>query len=76
MTTVHDPGLEFETYIRRLHATMVAHDSTKVTPALAVRLAVLWREHDDTISPGPLPLKLAMGLLGRVGPVVGLRPAA
>lgn len=74
VTTVHDPGLDFETYIRRLHATMVEHGSTKATPALAVRLAVLWREHDDTISPGSLPLKLAMGVLGRAGPVVGLRP--
>jgi quercetin dioxygenase-like cupin family protein len=76
VTTVHDPGLDFETYIRRLHATMAAHGSTKPTPALVVRLSVLWREHDDTISPGSLPLKVAMGLLGRVGPLVGLRPAA
>jgi quercetin dioxygenase-like cupin family protein len=75
VTTVHEPGLEFETYIRRLHATVAASGTDRITPALAIRMAVLWRDHADTISPGPLPLKLAFGVLGRVGPLVGLRPA-
>ena len=74
VTTVHEPDLAFEEYIRRLCETVIEHGSVKVSPGLAVRLAVLWHEYDDTISPAGLPLKVAMGALGRVGPLVGLRP--
>ena len=73
--TVHEPGLSFEQYIRDLHATAVEHGLEKITPAMAARMAVLWRKHSDTIQPGPLPLKVAFGVLGRVGPVLGLRPS-
>lgn len=73
--TVHEPALSFETYIRRLHATAVQHDLAKITPAMAARMAVLFREHADTIQPGPLPIKVAFAVLGRVGPLLGLRPA-
>jgi quercetin dioxygenase-like cupin family protein len=73
--TVHEPALEFEAYIRDLHATVVEHDIRKITPGAAVRMAVLWRERSDTIQPGPLPLKIAFGLLGRIGPLLGLRPS-
>jgi quercetin dioxygenase-like cupin family protein len=75
VTTVHEPGLEFETYIRRLHATAVEQGSASVGPAMAVRFAVLWREHSETIAPSSLPLKLAFGALGRLGPLIGMRPA-
>ena len=71
--TVHEPGLEFEQYIRDLHATVVEHDIRKIGPGAATRMAELWRRYEDTIQPGPLPLKLAFGVLGRVGPVLGLR---
>jgi quercetin dioxygenase-like cupin family protein len=74
VTTVHEPGLDFQTYIRRLQATAVAQGSTRITPGLAVRMAVLYREHSDTIAPGSAPLKVAFGVLGRIGPLVGLRP--
>ena len=74
VTTVHEPDLQFEEYIRRLCATVIEHGSVKATPGLAVRLAALWREYDDTISPSGLPLKVGIGVLGRVGPLVGLRP--
>lgn len=74
--TVHEPGLSFERYIRELHATVVEQGVMKVTPAMAARMAVLWRRHADTIQPGPAPLKLAFGVLGRVGPLLGLRPAS
>jgi quercetin dioxygenase-like cupin family protein len=73
--TVHEPGLGFEEYIRALHATIAAHGSTKMTPAVAARLAVIWRRHSDTIQPGPLPIKIAFGILGRVAPLLGLRPS-
>jgi quercetin dioxygenase-like cupin family protein len=73
--TVHEPGLSFEEYIRELHATVNEHAVTKVTPAMATRMAALWRRHSDTIQPGPPPLKLAFAVLGRVGPLLGLRPA-
>jgi quercetin dioxygenase-like cupin family protein len=73
--TVHEPGLSFEEYVRELHATVVEHGAVEVTPALAARMAVLWRRHSDTIQPGPARLKLAFAVLGRVGPLVGLRPA-
>lgn len=72
--TVHEPGLSFEDYLRALHATAVEHDSLKITPAMAARMAVIWREHSDTIQPGPLPIKIAFGILGRVAPLLGLKP--
>jgi quercetin dioxygenase-like cupin family protein len=72
--TVHEPGLSFEQYVRDLHATIAEHDMTKLTPAMAARLAVIWREHADTIQAGPLPLKVAFAVLGRVAPLLGLRP--
>ena len=74
--TVHEPGLSFETYIRRLHATASDHGVAKITPAMATRMAVLFREHADTIRPGPLPIRVAFAILGRVGPLLGLRPSA
>jgi quercetin dioxygenase-like cupin family protein len=73
--TVHEPGLSFEEYIRELHATATEHGADKVTPAMAARMAGLWRRHSDTIQPGPAPLKLAFGVLGRIGPLLGLRPS-
>ena len=73
--TVHEPGLSFEQYLRDLHATMAEHDSMKVTPAVAARMAVIWRNHSDTIQPGDLPMKVAFGALSRVGPLLGWRPA-
>jgi quercetin dioxygenase-like cupin family protein len=73
--TVHEPGLSFEAYIRELHATAAEHGTIKITPAMAARMAVIWRRHSDTIQPGPLPLKVAFAVLGRVGPLVGLRPS-
>jgi quercetin dioxygenase-like cupin family protein len=73
--TVHEPGLSFEQYIRELHATVVEQGVMKVTPAMAARMAALWRRHSDTIQPGPPPLRLAFAVLGRVGPLLGLRPA-
>ena len=76
MRTVHEPGLSFEQYIRELHATMAEHDIDKITPATAVRLAAIWRKHSDTIQAGDLPMKIVFAILGRVGPLVGLRPSA
>jgi quercetin dioxygenase-like cupin family protein len=73
--TVHEPGLSFDDYIRELHATVTEHGSMKITPAMAARLAVIWRRHSDTIQPGDLPMKLAFGILGRVGPLLGARPS-
>jgi quercetin dioxygenase-like cupin family protein len=43
--TVHEPGLSFDDYIRELHATVTEHGSMKITPAMAARLAVIWRRH-------------------------------
>jgi quercetin dioxygenase-like cupin family protein len=73
--TVHEPGLSFDQYIRELHATAAEHGTVKITPAMAARMAVIWRRHSDTIQPGPLPYKIAFGILGRVAPLVGLRPS-
>ena len=70
--TVHEPGLAFEEYIRDLHATVVEHGIERITPGAAARMAALWRRYSDTIQPGPGPLKLAFGVLGRVGPLLGL----
>jgi quercetin dioxygenase-like cupin family protein len=73
--TLHEPGLSFDDYIRELHATMAEHGVMKITPGVAVRLAVIWRTHSDTIQPGDLPMKIAFGILGRIGPLLGLRPS-
>jgi quercetin dioxygenase-like cupin family protein len=73
--TVHEPGLSFDQYLRDLHATITEHGSMKITPAVAARMAGIWRRHSDTIQPGPLPLKVAFAVLGRVGPLLGLRPS-
>jgi len=70
--TVHEPGLTFEDYIRDLHM-MVTRHGARTTPALAARMALLWRRYEDTIRPGPLPLRVAFGVLARVGPLLGLR---
>jgi quercetin dioxygenase-like cupin family protein len=72
--TVHEPGLSFDQYLRDLHATIAEHGSVKITPAVAARMAVIWRRHSDTIQPGSLPIKIAFGILGRVGPLLGLHP--
>lgn len=72
---VHEPGLSFESYVREVHATTARSGSARVTPALAARMAVIWRRHADTIRPGPLPLRLAFAALSRIAPVLGLRPA-
>src|SRR5688500_1542944 len=73
--TVHEPGLSFDGYLRDLHATIAEHGSMKVTPAVAARMAGVWRRHSDTIQPGPLPIKIAFAVLGRVGPLLGWRPS-
>ena len=72
--TVHEPGLSFEQYIRELHATAAEHGVTRITPAMAARMAVIWRRHSETIQAGPLPIKIAFAVLGRVGPLLGLHP--
>ena len=73
--TVHEPGLSFEQYIRELHATMAEHDARKITPTVAMRMAVIWRRHADTIQAGDLPMKVVFAVLGRVAPLLGLRPS-
>ena len=73
--TVHEPGLSFDQYLRDLHATIAEHGSMKITPAVAARMAGIWRRHSDTIQPGPLPIKAAFAVLARVGPLLGWRPA-
>jgi quercetin dioxygenase-like cupin family protein len=73
--TVHEPGLSFDDYMRELHATVTEHNATKITPGVALRLAVIWRRHSDTIQPGDLPMKIAFGVFGRVAPLLGLKPA-
>ena len=73
--TVHEPGLSFDQYLRDLHATISEHNSTKITPAVAVRMAGVWRQHSDTIQGGDTLMRAAFDVLGRVGPLFGLRPS-
>jgi hypothetical protein len=73
--TVHEPGLTFEPYIRELHATVTEQGVARITPAMALRMAALWRRHSDTIRPGPAPMRFAFAVLGRLAPLVGARPA-
>lgn len=75
VSTVHEPALSFERYIRRLHATAQEHDWQTLGPGAMVRVAVLWSEHSETIRPGPPPLRVAMGAAATFGSLVGLRPA-
>jgi quercetin dioxygenase-like cupin family protein len=73
--TVHEPGLSFEQYLRDLHATISEHNSVKITPAVAVRLAGVWRWHSDTIEGADALMRISFDALARIGPVLGLRPS-
>jgi quercetin dioxygenase-like cupin family protein len=70
---VHDPGHSFEPYLRELHALVTRHGFERVTPKAAVYLALLWREHADTIRPANPPMGAAMGLLAGIGRALRLR---
>ena len=64
---VHDPAHSFERYIRRVHALAEASGSTRPGPRTALGIALLWREHSDTIQPADTALKIAFGALATIG---------
>ena len=70
---VHTPAYSFERYMRRIHAFATERGLEKLTPVGVVAMARLWRDHADTIRPGPVPLRVAMPALAGIGKVTGVR---
>jgi len=69
---VHDPAHSFERYIRRIHGVVTQHGFTRISPRAALYLAMLMREHADTIVPA-MPLRLPTALAATAGRALGLR---
>jgi quercetin dioxygenase-like cupin family protein len=69
---VHDPAHSFERYVRRTHALATEHGLTGISPKAALYIALLWREHADTIAPAPR-LRVPMALLARAADLLRLR---
>ena len=69
---VHDPAHSFERYIRRIHALATEHGFERVSPKAAVYMAMLMREHSDTIEPAPR-LRLPMAAMAALGRALRLR---
>ena len=72
---VHDPGLSFERYVRRLVATTQQLGVVRVSPGMLVCMSRLWHEHADTIRPASPAVQAVMTVLRNVGRVTGPRPA-
>ena len=68
----HTPAYSFERYMRRIHAFATERNLEKLTPVGMVAMARLWRDHADTIRPGPPPLRVAIPALAAVGKVTGV----
>jgi quercetin dioxygenase-like cupin family protein len=69
---VHDPAYSFERYIRRLHALVIEHGITGVSPRAVLYLSLLWREHRDTEVPAR-PIRVPMAALAIVARTLRLR---
>jgi quercetin dioxygenase-like cupin family protein len=69
---VHDPALSFERYLRTIDAVLRDQGFTKVTARAAIYLAMIEREHTETIRPAPA-LRLPMAMLAGLGRAMGLR---
>jgi len=70
---VHDPAHSFESYIRRLHAIIAASGAGRPTAGALVRLAMLWREHADTIQITDPPARAGLALLAGFGRLARVR---
>jgi hypothetical protein len=69
---VHDPAHRFEHYLRQIDAVLREQGFTKVTPRAAVYLAMIDREHSETIRPAPA-LRAPMALLAALGRAMRLQ---
>lgn len=69
---IHEPAHSFERYIRRVGAVLEQQKSTTVTPRAAIYLAMLDREHADTVRSAP-PLRVPMVLLAGLGRTLRFR---
>ncbi|MFL5841245.1 MAG: cupin domain-containing protein [Thermoleophilaceae bacterium] len=61
---VHDPAHGFEQYMRQIYGLIQQHGFERITPKAALYMALLWREHPDTIRPGSAPMGAGMAALG------------
>ena len=70
---VHVPALDFEDYIRRLHALARAGKiSSPRRPSTLIYFALLWHDH-ETQTPSQLPVRVALGVLARIGRLLGYK---
>lgn len=65
----HTPAYSFERYMRRIHAIATERNLDKLTPVGMIAMARLWRDHPDTMRPGPPPLRVAIPALAAIGKV-------
>lgn len=70
---VHDPAHGFEGYMRGIATIVKDNGSTKFTPKAVLRLAMLWREYQDTIQAGDSAMGAGMTMLAAVGKVLRIR---
>lgn len=63
---VHDPAHRFEHYLRQIEAVLRQQGFTKVTPRAAIYLAMIDREHAETIRPAAA-LRAPMRILASLG---------
>lgn len=70
---VHSPAHSFETYLRRIHAIATETGATSPTsPRVAMLFARLLHDHADTIRLSDPPMRIATGVLGRLGGLLGI----
>jgi mannose-6-phosphate isomerase-like protein (cupin superfamily) len=70
---VHVPALDFEDYIRRLHALAVAGKITSPRrPSTLLHFAQLWQNQRSQV-PAQTPVRVALAVLARIGRLLGYR---
>jgi quercetin dioxygenase-like cupin family protein len=69
---VHDPAHRFEHYLRQIEAVLREQRLTRLTPRAAMYLAMIDREHQETIRPA-VPLRVPMSILAWLGRALQIR---
>jgi quercetin dioxygenase-like cupin family protein len=70
---VHVPALDFERYIRRLHALAVGGKiASPSRPSTLIHFAMLWDQQQSQVA-AQAPVRVALAALARVGRLLGRR---
>jgi hypothetical protein len=68
---VHEPALDFQEYIEKLHALMTAGKiSSPTRPSTLFHFALLWREQQTQVA-ASAPQRVGLALLARLGSLLG-----